>query len=50
MRLEQIAKGEDFTMFLFVYKGFEGGHNYFNPRIRNKVQELLGYYLFRRFI
>ncbi|QOK29985.1 hypothetical protein IIE26_26830 (plasmid) [Cytobacillus oceanisediminis] len=50
MRVEQVAKDEDFTMFLFIYKGFEERHNYFNPRIRNKVQELLGHYLFRRFL
>jgi hypothetical protein len=45
MKVEQIARDEAFTMFLFIYKGFEEQHNYFNPRIRNKVQELMDYYL-----
>jgi hypothetical protein len=49
MKVEQLARDEAFTMFLFVYKGFEEQHNYFNPRIKNKVQGLLEYYLFRRF-
>jgi hypothetical protein len=49
MRVEQVARDEAFTMFLFIYKGFEEQHNYFNPRIRNKVQELLEYYLLKRF-
>ncbi|USK46361.1 hypothetical protein [Cytobacillus oceanisediminis] len=50
MKVEKVARDEDFTMFLFIYKGFEEQHNYFNPRIRNKVQELLEYYLYKRFI
>lgn len=49
MRVEQVARVEAFTMFLFIYKGFEEQHNYFNPRIRNKVQELLEFYLYKRF-
>ncbi|EFV75062.1 MULTISPECIES: hypothetical protein [Cytobacillus] len=48
MRVEQVARDEAFTMFLFIYKGFEEQHNYFNPRIRNKVQELLELYLYKR--
>jgi hypothetical protein len=49
MKVEQVARDEAFTMFLFIYKGFEEQHNYFNPRIRNKVQELLEFYLFKKF-
>ncbi len=49
MKVEQVARDEAFTMFLFIYKGFEEQHNYFNPRIRNKVQELMEYYLYKRF-
>ncbi|MCM3527832.1 hypothetical protein M4D56_01820 [Cytobacillus oceanisediminis] len=49
MKVEQVARDEAFTMFLFIYKGFEEQHNYFNPRIRNKVQELMEYYLFKRY-
>jgi hypothetical protein len=49
MKVEQLARDEAFTMFLFVYKGFEERHNYFNPRIKNKVTELLEFYLYARF-
>lgn len=45
MKVEQVARDEAFTMFLFIYKGFDEQHNYFNPRIRNKVQELMEHYL-----
>lgn len=37
---------EAFTLYSFFYKGYEEQHNYFNPRIRNKVSELLEHYLF----
>ncbi|MBA4535705.1 hypothetical protein H1Z61_00795 [Bacillus aquiflavi] len=48
LKVKQINHDDSFTMFLFIYKGYEEQHNYFNPRIRNKVQELLEYYLFKR--
>jgi hypothetical protein len=48
LKVEEIHRDEAFTMFMFLYKGFEEHHNYFNPRIRNKVQELLEFYLYRR--
>lgn len=48
LKVEEIHRDEAFTMFMFLYKGFEEHHNYFNPRIRNKCQELLEYYLYRR--
>jgi hypothetical protein len=48
LKVEEIRRDEAFTTFMFLYKGYEEHHNYFNPRIRNKVQELLEYYLFRR--
>lgn len=50
LKVEEINRDEAFTMFMFLYKGYEEHHNYFNPRIRNKVQELLEYYLYRRHI
>lgn len=50
LKVEEIHRDEAFTMFMFLYKGYEEHHNYFNPRIRNKVQELLEYYLYRRHI
>lgn len=49
MKLQQIGHDNTFTQFMFFYKGYEEQHNYFNPRIRNKVQELLEFYLIKRF-
>lgn len=48
IKVYQSNHDEAFTMFTFLYKGYEENHNYFNPRIRNKVQELLEYYLIRK--
>ncbi|HWJ79387.1 MAG TPA: hypothetical protein VNR61_15070 [Niallia sp.] len=50
MKIQETNRDEAFTMFLFLYKGYEEYHNYFNPRLRNRVQELLEYYLFKRFL
>ncbi len=49
LNVQQISHDDAFTGFLFYYKGYEEQHNYFNPRIRNKVQELLSFYLFKRY-
>ena len=49
MKIQEVKRDEAFTMFLFIYKGYEEYHSYFNPRLRNKVQELLEYYLYKRF-
>lgn len=48
MKVQRISHDDAFTGFLFYYKGYEEQHNYFNPRIRNKVQELLSFYLYKR--
>ena len=48
LKVEEIHRDEAFTMFLFLYKGYEEQHNYFNPRLRNKVNELLEHYFYRR--
>ncbi|TYS62702.1 hypothetical protein FZD47_13555 [Bacillus infantis] len=48
LQVREIKRDEAFTMFMFLYKGYEEHHNYFNPRIRNRVQELMEYYLFKR--
>ena len=48
MKVEEVKRDEAFTMYLFLYNGYEEYHNYFNPRLRNRVQELLEYYLYRR--
>lgn len=50
LKVEQVSHDDAFTGFIMLYKGYEEFHNYFNPRIRNKVQELLGFYLYKRFI
>jgi hypothetical protein len=49
LRVEKVKQDEAFTMYLFLYRGYEEQHNYFNPRIRNKVQELMIHYLFKRY-
>lgn len=48
IQVNQMKSDEAFTLFLFLYKGYEEYHNYFNPRIRNKVEELMKYYLYER--
>lgn len=48
LKVEQMDQNDTFTMFLFLYKGYEEQHNYFNPRIRNKVQQLLESYFNKR--
>ncbi len=48
MKVTEISRDDAFTMYLFLYKGYEEHHNYFNPRIRNKVQELMTFYFFKK--
>ncbi|WP_456271867.1 hypothetical protein [Bacillus sp. AK031] len=50
MKVERIKTDDAFTMYLFLYKGYEEHHNYFNPRLRNRVEELLRHYLYQRFV
>lgn len=50
IQVKEIDRDDSFTMFSFLYKGYEEQHSYFNPRIRNKVQELMEHYLFKRFV
>jgi hypothetical protein len=45
MKAQQVKHDDTFTSFLFVYKGYEEQHNYFNPRIRNYVQSVMEKYL-----
>lgn len=45
IRVERLKSDEIFTMYLFLYKGYEEHHNYFNPRLRNRVEELMSLYL-----
>jgi len=46
LKVTETKRDDAFTMYMFLYKGYEESHSYFNPRIRNKVQELIeGYFL-----
>nr|WP_223700996.1 hypothetical protein [Sutcliffiella deserti] len=45
MKLHKLKQDESFTMYAFLFNGYEEHHNYFNPRLRNKVNELLIHYL-----
>ncbi|WAA13031.1 hypothetical protein [Fervidibacillus halotolerans] len=49
MKIHEVKRDELFTTYLFVYRGYEEYHSYFNPSIRNKVEELLAYHLYKRF-
>lgn len=49
IKVEKIKSDDAFTMYMFLYKGYEEEHNYFNPRLRNRSEELMKYYLFQRF-
>ena len=35
-RSKRLKSDEAFSMYLFLYKGYEEHHNYFNPRLRNR--------------
>ncbi|WP_227395798.1 hypothetical protein [Jeotgalibacillus aurantiacus] len=48
MKVIRVNQDDAFTTYLFIYKGYEEKHNYFNPRLRNHVEKLLRYYLFDR--
>jgi hypothetical protein len=48
IKVLETNRDDAFTMYMFLYKGYEEHHNYFNPRIRNKVQELMGVYFSKK--
>ncbi|MEW9501640.1 hypothetical protein [Jeotgalibacillus marinus] len=48
MTVVKLQSDDAFTLYLFVYNGYEEKHNYFNPRLRNHVEDLLRFYLFER--
>lgn len=48
MKVIKLQSDDAFTLYLFIYKGYEEKHNYFNPRIRNHVENLLRFYLMER--
>lgn len=45
IKVERLKSDDAFTMYLFLYKGYEEMHNYFNPRLRNRVEELMSQYM-----
>lgn len=49
IKVSEMGRDQTFTMYCFIYKGYEEHHNYFNPRLRNKTEELLEYYLIKSF-
>jgi hypothetical protein len=48
LQVVETKRDDAFTMYMFLYKGYEEAHNYFNPRIRNKVQELMEFYFLKQ--
>ncbi|MCM3767388.1 MULTISPECIES: hypothetical protein [Bacillaceae] len=48
LQVLETKRDDAFTMYMFIYKGYEEHHNYFNPRIRNKVQEIMETYLLKK--
>jgi hypothetical protein len=49
MKVQKTKRDDTFRTYLFIYKGYEEYHSYFNPRLRNYVESLLTNYLFKRF-
>ncbi|KQL54501.1 hypothetical protein AN964_13995 [Heyndrickxia shackletonii] len=49
IKVEKIKTEESFTEYVFIYKGYEDKHRYFNPRLKNRTEELLEYYLYQRY-
>lgn len=47
IKVSKLTGDESFTMYCFIYKGYEEHHNYFNPRLRNKTEEILCYYFLK---
>jgi hypothetical protein len=48
LQVIETKRDDAFSLYRFIYKGYEENHNYFNPRIRNKVQELMEAYLLKK--
>lgn len=49
IKVEKLKSDDTFTTYIFLYKGYEESHNYFNPRLKNRTEELMRYYLYERF-
>ncbi|WP_409304599.1 hypothetical protein [Peribacillus sp. SCS-155] len=50
IKVSELKRDDAFTMYSFLYHGYEEHHNYFNPRLRNRVEELLAFYLYKRLL
>jgi hypothetical protein len=50
IKVSELKRDDAFTMYCFLYHGYEEHHNYFNPRLRNRVEELLAFYLYKRLL
>ncbi|RFU67569.1 hypothetical protein [Bacillus sp. V59.32b] len=50
IKVSELKRDDTFTVYCFIYKGYEERHNYFNLRLRNRVEELLVYFLYKRLI
>ncbi|MCJ7840391.1 hypothetical protein MUB24_05555 [Lederbergia sp. NSJ-179] len=48
IKVQRLKSDEAFTMYLFLYKGYEELHNYFNPRLRTKTEELMEHYMLEK--
>ncbi|KYD11427.1 hypothetical protein B4102_2155 [Heyndrickxia sporothermodurans] len=49
IKVGKMKTEESFTQYFYIYQGHETYHRYFNPRLRNRSEELLRYYLYERF-
>lgn len=47
IKIHKQGRDDIFTQFVFFYNGYEEKHNYFNPRIRNSVEDLMEKYLLK---
>ncbi|GIN57396.1 hypothetical protein [Lederbergia ruris] len=45
IKVQRLKSDEAFTMYCFFYKGYEELHNYFNPKLRHKTEELMEFYI-----
>jgi hypothetical protein len=45
LKVHELNRDDLFSQFLFVCKGYEEHHNYFNPAIRNNVKQIMQHYI-----
>ena len=49
IKVLKIGQNENFTQYVFYYRGYDEQRDFFKPRLRNRTEELLEYYLYKRF-